>query len=820
MSKFGNRIILLACGIWALLIFGITGALHLNPNERAVYSMSSDSVNFMDYTYVSDNTYGVGNIYQIDKTGKVKKIYQTGGRNYVSGWSVLHLATDGNEGRSGGDFYAILKGGENEMGYASYRIVAYTDNLGTDTMSPAFYIHSFTKVTGFSYEEGIFYITAVTNNRQEVLLYSFNETEMIPIAGIDTNKREKLAAGATELSPLSSERNSSGQLFSDAEYANSMLYVRTDEQEVGEYFAVDEEKQRIFDTRQEGILDRLTAEGVSLVTVVAIIIVGCVILLIVGIVLEHRRRIVYRVVVVEALVAAVFIIFIAFTCLQGQDSATREFVRSERRILTAFGDGTPTDFATEEFFTSSEYDAYYSAMQTLAEDPGAVADIMDICVTEGTTGDIVLNLKGNSNLTVGYVYGETAQRIATAQDGVYSSYGKLGGEKVMFVSAPVSAAPQYRVLCVAKVLTPLEYLFRFDRLLLLLAFVTFVLVAILVARLIIYDSRVLLQVSEALEMLGLTGDTEVIPEGLPGYDTRRIWASINEISRNLKEANRFGYLTYEAYYRFAPKRIETILGKNAITEVDVGDTRRVYGTVAFIHTPTSVGLDRTSLKEKNLFLENVSKYASATDGIIVSAESDLSAVRMLFTDENHNSIRFGTDLAQEAYAESPEQRPTIILHYGDYVYGVAGTDTIAYTFLSGEDEFAIEGCAKWLGSLGVTMAITENVMEREKGAWDVRYIGFILPNSQDREHRINLYEVLDAQDQSSRIDKRRMAEDFDSALKLFYERDFYFARNAFTDILREAPTDDVAKWYLFECERLLNEQASPDFVGELHFDRN
>ena len=118
------------------------------------------------------------------------------------------------------------------------------------------------------------------------------------------------------------------------------------------------------------------------------------------------------------------------------------------------------------------------------------------------------------------------------------------------------------------------------------------------------------------------------------------------------------------------------------------------------------------------------------------------------------------------------------------------------------------------------MAITENVMEREKGAWDVRYIGFILPNSQDREHRINLYEVLDAQDQSSRIDKRRMAEDFDSALKLFYESDFYFARNAFTDILREAPTDDVAKWYLFECERLLNEQASPDFVGELHFDRN
>ncbi len=53
---------------------------------------------------------------------------------------------------------------------------------------------------------------------------------------------------------------------------------------------------------------------------------------------------------------------------------------------------------------------------------------------------------------------------------------------------------------------------------------------------------------------------------------------------------------------------------------------------------------------------------------------------------------------------------------------------------------------------------------------------------------------------------------------MFYEKDFYFARNMFTDILREVPTDAVTKWYLFECERLLNEQASPDFVGELHVD--
>ena len=126
--------------------------------------------------------------------------------------------------------------------------------------------------------------------------------------------------------------------------------------------------------------------------------------------------------------------------------------------------------------------------------------------------------------------------------------------------------------------------------------------------------------------------------------------------------------------------------------------------------------------------------------------------------------------------------------------------------------------AAWLKKLGVSMVITETVKERESGAWDLRYIGFIIPNPEDHDRRINFYEVLDAADGETRRGKKKTMDAFKSALDLFYEKDFYFARNAFTDIVREVPTDMVSKWYLFECERLLNEQASPDFVGELLID--
>ena len=78
------------------------------------------------------------------------------------------------------------------------------------------------------------------------------------------------------------------------------------------------------------------------------------------------------------------------------------------------------------------------------------------------------------------------------------------------------------------------------------------------------------------------------------------------------------------------------------------------------------------------------------------------------------------------------------------------------------------------------------------------------------------YEILDAE--TMRIHNQRIGynERFASALDSFYQQHFYLARSAFTEIVREAPDDAIAKWYLFECERYLNEPADPEFVGELH----
>ena len=58
---------------------------------------------------------------------------------------------------------------------------------------------------------------------------------------------------------------------------------------------------------------------------------------------------------------------------------------------------------------------------------------------------------------------------------------------------------------------------------------------------------------------------------------------------------------------------------------------------------------------------------------------------------------------------------------------------------------------------------------------------------------------------------------FEEALRLFYEKDFYFARSRFSEVLRFSPDDELSKWYLFECERYLNDENTANgFIGSLH----
>ena len=88
-----------------------------------------------------------------------------------------------------------------------------------------------------------------------------------------------------------------------------------------------------------------------------------------------------------------------------------------------------------------------------------------------------------------------------------------------------------------------------------------------------------------------------------------------------------------------------------------------------------------------------------------------------------------------------------------------------------------------------------------------------------QQKRLNfLQAVLDALDVREREKKRAVCERFAQALELFYQHDFYLARSAFSYILKELPTDEIAKWYLFTCETYLNMEHAEDVPCALRYE--
>ena len=331
------------------------------------------------------------------------------------------------------------------------------------------------------------------------------------------------------------------------------------------------------------------------------------------------------------------------------------------------------------------------------------------------------------------------------------------------------------------------------------------------------EGRDVRQLGRALGLLAEGDYSFQKPEHVLGWDLVRMWNSVNEIRRSIKSINYKQFMIYKAYYRFAPKNIERILKKDTITDVRSGDAIRLTGTQVLVRTERQRDDNPDEMRVRNEFLEVVERVLSSEDGIFISSDSDLSMTRILFLEESHGCVRFGVNLLQDIRGIHPGVHmppTTVLMHHAPFVYGVAGTSEQASAFLSSPETERLEGYLDWFHRMHLGVLVTESVVRAEEGLGDLRHIGFIIPKPGEK---VMLYEVLDAEDTRIHVAKLRLAKAFEEALSLYYAQDFYLARNMFTDILREVPEDEIAKWYLFECEGLLNESVNADFTGALHF---
>ena len=305
------------------------------------------------------------------------------------------------------------------------------------------------------------------------------------------------------------------------------------------------------------------------------------------------------------------------------------------------------------------------------------------------------------------------------------------------------------------------------------------------------------RVSEGKETWLQLDKLEIRRIGIESNEMRSLYNSLRQIATDTERKDYLKYKVLQAYYRFAPKEIEKLLNKQSMLDVEPTDRIHAQGTLAFVALDISQGNgEQEYVRQLNENCSMLSSLKDNYDGIILAGNSELSVLKMMFRQDTEKALHFGID----AVSREMKSNMFVLLHTTSYIFGVAGDDVQTFTYIHSKEMNVLEKYVDMFRDLGIKMAVTDRVYEQVKNEAKSRYIGFV----KDGDFVFKIYEILDAYTAKERLRKIDLQLRFQKALNLFYQSDFYLARNTFSEVLKECPTDEVAKWYLFLCESYLN----------------
>jgi hypothetical protein len=300
-----------------------------------------------------------------------------------------------------------------------------------------------------------------------------------------------------------------------------------------------------------------------------------------------------------------------------------------------------------------------------------------------------------------------------------------------------------------------------------------------------------------------------------------LWNAMKELCVALSIKDYETETAIRSFYRFVPHDLEKLLDRASVMEIELGDSSTISGSVCAISVK-NIERARETLNDEsfmdfiNMSYALISRCVSASNGILLTAGSEFTALKVIFRENAGDGLNFGLDLLGDTgHAHgSTELRPEffLLLHNTSFLYGMAGSEERAFPLMSSSELSFLEAISEKFRDKGVKIAATEQYIESLDNGCTCRYLGFISPTN--RRGALKIYEILDAFSELEKAKRVEMDEKFQEGIRLFYRNDFYLARNAFSAVLKEIPADGVARWYLYACEYYF---TNPD-TSELRYD--
>ncbi len=278
----------------------------------------------------------------------------------------------------------------------------------------------------------------------------------------------------------------------------------------------------------------------------------------------------------------------------------------------------------------------------------------------------------------------------------------------------------------------------------------------------------------------------------------------------------------ECYYKFIPAKILTLLGKESIRQVELGDEISKNMTILSMHA-IDYPKQKLALSAETVYA-NINHILSVMVASIVEQQGMVehfedSGLTALFTEECRCAVDAAISIHRSLDKNAPGEGRCVAVTYGRVMLGVIGNETrLEVTAISNHADLAkalrTKG-EKYGARILITHLIYQQIPEFER-QYHARYLGNIYLSSTESMERI--YDVYDGDPEESFYYKELTKSLFEEGVQLFVARKFYATRLVFVEVLKQHRKDSAAREYLYRCDRYYKlsdkEQQNVDTVME------
>ena len=805
-----------------LLLVDATASLRHAPE----YTEFTKAVNTTMGIYYSENWNGHGRIYNVSPEGEVLRMMST---EQVSEKRMDNLDV------WGGHVYLLMSSEASDVNgyFTSYRIAETDAALNVLRISDKLRIADNETASGFEVNEGKCYISALKTDGTMVEVYCVESDMLKALKWSESviNTGNQMLPGDQQgtqlpvverLQPTSARETTGSRYYVEALYDGNELAIRTDHDAPEGPFSIDYRIKYAIDNISFTLLQRIVLYKNYVSFWLAAIIIWYIVFFLFLHTIKNKNRFVYVMIVMETVFVIVLASSFMFVKTHYNEAAMKEYARfgvySLQNELGVIGDLDNVNFDASDFYTTDTYRVLQNNLSGFMRRGSNPRVFRDLFVMRLSDEAVLCSVSGRNRESASLIYGSGMHNIANdlVSKGRAYTYRMVNVNGTSYLACGItdgSSTTEYALTALMQAVDPDSGIWGDTWSLGLLFVICFIVGSLLIFAAMWLQSEDLRRFEHEINAVAL-GQRDVEVPNVPAKDVRSMWVSLSEIAKRINVINFDKYRIFEAYYRFAPRNIEAIMGKDSIYDVKNGDFVRSMGSLLLIATENS-GMNAQRGKSISRIVTYIDRYSEAGEGILVSQDSSLSIMQFLFLENSKNIIPQVVQLLHALRSDNEAGFVSLLVYFDEFVYGVEGINEHSLIYLTGEHAREMEDYVNFFKKLRVPLVITENIKERDQ-AGETRYIGYITLSGGDKN--VGLYEVLDACPARERQIKLINKERFESALRLFYGREFYLARNRFSDLLKELPEDEITKWYLFECENHLNSGAFAKESGPIRLD--